>query len=130
MGLISSRDMSPTQWQQCCADDPSANVIDYELRTVDDRRIGVVSDVLFDDEAGVARYLVVDTSRAEFLVNQPRVLLPISLCCRDDAQRTVRSQAGVQEVQSAPGYERATAVTRAYEETVFTNFGERPYWPI
>jgi len=129
MGLISSKMMTPTQLQQCCAEDLAVQTIGYTLQTADGRRAGRIEDILYDDEDGVIRYLVVDTSTAEFIVNQPRVLLPATLCCPDHGRRTVRSRAGAEQVQAAPRYDPAVALTRAYEESVFTNFGEHPYWP-
>lgn len=130
MGLVSARFMMPAQLARCCAgQDVSPGVVGYTVHTIDDRRIGQVEDVLIDDEAMVIAFLVVEPSTAEFIVNQPRLLLPASLCCWDEEGKRVRSRATVDQVQSAPPYDAVTDISEAYERTVFTNFGERPYWP-
>ncbi len=129
MGLISSRFMTADQKQRCCYNDLSLDILNYALHTADGQRIGTVDDVLMDDESFTIRYLVVDTSTAAFTLNQQRVLLPADLCCRDPEQRIVRSRANAEQVQSAPFYDSALAVTKAYEDTVITHFGERPYAP-
>lgn len=129
MALISSRFMTADQLQRCCYNQISAEVIGYVLHTVDGQRIGTVEEFLVNDEDFVVRYLVVDTSTAEFLLNQPLVLVPADLCCWDGEKRTVRSRATAEQVQSAPAYDPAVAVTQAYEETFVTKFGERPSGP-
>ncbi len=130
MGLISTYAMTPTLLAQWSHEDLAPHTIGYGVETVDGKRMGTVEDVLYDDEAGVARYVVVNTTGAEFVVNYTRILLPATLCCPNEERHTVRSEAGVEQVQRAPAYDPASALGRSYEETVFTNFGERPYWPI
>ncbi len=130
MGLLSARDMTETQLRQCCGDQLASRVVGYTVFTQDGQRAGTVDDILIDDEANLVRFLVVDTSTAEFLVNQARVMLPIDLCCPDEEKKTVRSRTSAEQVQSAPPYRRDLAQARAYEETVFTHYGERPYWPL
>lgn len=129
MGLISSRFMTAEQQERCCLNQLSLEVIGYTLHTVDGRRIGTVDDILMDDESFVVRYLVADSSTADFVVNQPYVLLTADLCCWDPQSRTVHSQATVEQVQSAPAYERAVDLVQAYEETAILQFGERPSGP-
>ncbi|MDI7276457.1 MAG: PRC-barrel domain-containing protein, partial [Anaerolineae bacterium] len=103
--LISSRFMTEPQLRRCCVNDLTPEIIGYALYTTDDQRIGVVEDILVDDELFVIRYLVVDTSSAEFIVNHPEVLLvAANLCCWDTERRTVRAQATVADVQAAPFY--------------------------
>lgn len=129
MALLSLRFLTETQRERCCRDGLSTGVIGYALHTIDEQRIGVVDDILVDDESLVIRYLVVDTSSAAFTLNQPHLLLPADLCCWDTEQKTARSRASVAQAQSAPVYDRVVALTQAYEDTVITHFGERPYAP-
>lgn len=129
MGLISSRFMTADQRQRCCLNGISLEVIGYTLHTIDGQRIGTVNDVLVDDESFAVRYLVADTSSAEFIINQPYVLLTSELCCWDAESKTVRSQASVDQVQSAPAYDRAVDLVEAYEDTAIFRFGERPSGP-
>jgi hypothetical protein len=129
MGLISSRFMTADQRERCCYNDLSVEVIGYAIDTIDGQRIGTVDDILMDDESMTVRYLVVDTSTAAFILNQPHLLLPTNLCCWDRAERSVRSQAHAEQVQSAPAYDAAVSVTQAYEDTIITHYGERPYAP-
>ena len=129
MALISSRFMTADQLQRCCYNQVSAEVIGYTLHTTEGQRIGTVREFLINDEDLVVRYLVVDTRTAEFVLNQPLVLVPADLCCWDRERRTVRSRATVEQVQSAPAYDPAVAITQAYEEMVVTKFGERPSGP-
>lgn len=129
MGLISSRFMTPEQRQRCCLNNLTPEVIGYALQTVDGKRIGTVDDILMDDESFMLRYLVVNTSTAEFIVNQPFVLLTSDLCCWDAEHKVVRSEATVQQVQDAPAFDRAVDLVEAYEETAILSFGERPFAP-
>ncbi|HOG45221.1 MAG TPA: PRC-barrel domain-containing protein [Anaerolineae bacterium] len=129
MGLISARFMTAQQLQRCCLNDLSPEVIGYALFTGDNRRIGTVDDVLVDDETFTIRFLVVDTASAEFIVNQPYVLLTSDLCCWDAENKVVRSQATVQQVQDAPAFDRAIDLVEAYERTTLLRFGERPSAP-
>jgi hypothetical protein len=129
MGLISSHDLTADQLSRCCNNRLTPGIIGYTLLTIDGQRAGVVADVLVDDETMDLHYLVVDTQSAQFEMHYPHILLPTDLCCWDAEHKTVRSQAHQEQMQNASAYDRAIALTRAYEETVFTNFGERPYWP-
>lgn len=129
MGLISARFMTEDQLRRCCRDGLSPAVIGYGIDVADGRRIGTIDDILVDDETMTIRFLVVDTKTAAFTLNQAHILLPTGLCCWDEEQKSVRSLASAEQVQSAPAYDRAVALTQAYEATVFTNFGERPYAP-
>ncbi len=129
MGLISSRFMTAEQQERCCYNQVSLEVIGYTLHTVDGRRIGTVNDILMDDESFTVRYLVVDTSAADFVVNNPYVLITADLCCWDPESRIVRSQATVEQVQSAPAFDRAVDLVQAYEATAVLQFGERPFGP-
>lgn len=129
MGLISARFMTADQLQRCCTTGVTPEVIGYALQTVDDQRIGTVDDILMDDESLTIRYLVVNTATAEFIVNQPFVLLTSDLCCWDAERRVVRSQATVGQVQDAPAFERAVDLVQAYEQTAIFRFGERPSGP-
>ncbi len=129
MGLISSQFMTPEQLQRCCSNDLTAAVIGYALHTIDGKRIGTVEDILVDDESLALRYLVVNTATAEFAIGQPFVLLTSDLCCWDEGQKVVRSQATAEQVQAAPAFDRAIDLVEAYEETAILNFGERPFAP-
>ena len=126
--LLSMRDLTPTQREKY-RDTIPFDAVGYALLADDGRRIGVVDDILVDDESFVANFLVVDTATAEFILNQPRLLLPATLCCWDAGRRTVGTRATAQQVQSAPGYDRAVSMSRAYEETVIFHYGERPSAP-
>lgn len=129
MGLISSRFMTAEQKQRCCYNDLTLDILNYVLHTAEGLRIGKVDDILMDDESFTIRYLIVDTSTAAIMLNQPRLLLPASICCADAKGRTVRSRANAEQVRSAPAYDAAVELTQSYESTVFTNFGERPFAP-
>ncbi len=129
MGLISSRSMTPEQRSRCCLNDLSPEVIGYVLSTRDGRRIGTVDDILMDDESFTLRFLIVNTSTAEFMVNQPYVMLAAELCCWDAEHKSVRADVTVGQVQDAPAYERAVALVQAIEDTAIFRFGERPSGP-
>lgn len=127
--LLSSHFMTPEQIQACCAGDILFYVIGYSIYTIDNQRIGVVDDALIDDEDFAVRMLSVNTSTAEFILNQRRVLLPADLCCRDVDAKTVRSRARAEQVQSAPEYDPVLQLAQSYEDLVYLNYGERPYAP-
>ncbi len=126
--LLSSHDLTAAQREMYRGTIP-LDAIGYALLTRDGRRVGVVDDVLIDDEDFAANFLVVDTATAEFIANQAHVLLPATLCCWDVERKTVQSRTTAEQVQSAPAYDRAMALTRAYEDTVLFNYGERPSGP-
>ncbi len=127
--LLSARFMTPTQLEQCCTDHLSTKIVGYAVYTSEGRRIGTVDDLLIDDEMMVVRFLVVDTSTAEFILNQPHLLLAPNLCCWDDARKTVQAQATMGQVQSAPDFDRVAALGAAYEETAIFAYGEPPFGP-
>ncbi len=129
MGLISSRFMTAEQRERCCLGPLSLDVIGYTLYTIDGHRVGTVDDVLLDDESFAIRYLVIDTSSADFIINQPYVLLAAELCCWDEESKSVRSQSTMDQVQSAPAYERSVDLVEAYEDTAIFRYGERPSGP-
>lgn len=128
--LISSRFMTQGQLERCCADGLGPEVIGCALYTSDNLRVGVVKDLLVDDEDYVARFVVVDTTSAEFLINHPEVLLVgANICCLDREHRTVRTEVTAADVQSAPFYNHAADLAQAYEETYIFHYGERPSAP-
>ncbi len=129
MGLVSSRYMTQTQLEHCCRDGVSPGVIGYAIYTEDGQRIGKVNEVLIDDESMAVAWLIVDTSTAGFVINQRHVMLPTNLCCWDEERRAVRSLSSTAQVQSAPRYDAAVDLARAYEEAAIFNFGERPNGP-
>ncbi len=129
MGLVSSRYMTPTQLEHCCRGGVSPSVVGYAIYTSDGQRIGKVTEVLIDDESMAVAWLIVDTSTAEFVINQPHVMLSTNLCCWDEERRAVRSLSNATQVQSSPRYDPAVDLVRAYEETAIFSFGERPNGP-
>jgi hypothetical protein len=129
MGLISSRFMTEDQLARCCAGDLSPDVIGCTLHSADDRRIGLVDDILVDDESLTVRFLVVDTSTADLMLNYPRVMLAPALCCWDREARTARTQATAEQVRAAPFFDSVTALAQSYEDLYIFHYGERPFAP-
>lgn len=126
MGLINSRFLTREQLQRCCRNEISPAVVGYTLLTADGKRIGTVSGILVDDESIEIRYLIADTTTAEFPISQSRILLSPDLGPLERKRKTIHTRLTVDQVQSAPAYEPAVDLVTAYEETAYMDFGDRP----
>ena len=93
-----------------------------------DGDIGIVSDLLFDDESWSVRWLVVETG--SWLTGR-KVLLPSSQLMRliGDA-RTIPVDLTMAQVEASPDIDTEKPVTRQMESSVFGYYGLPTYWPI
>lgn len=97
----------------------------YAIRT-QDRPIGHVEDLVYDDRDWMVRYLIVDTR--DWL---PGKKVPVSV---DWVYRISWSGAEVgldlaaDEIESAPGWRQGTVMDRPYETELHAHYGRAPYW--
>ncbi len=98
----------------------------YAIRSGEDRCIGYVEDLIYDDHDWSLRYLVVDTR--DWL---PGKKVPVSV---EWATRISWSGAEVgldlaaDEIRSAPRWEAGTVIDRRYETELHAHYGRTPYW--
>lgn len=91
-----------------------------------DGRLGVISDLLFDDADWTIRWLVVDTGH---WLSGRKVLLPLSALGRPDrAQRQFSVKLTMQQVKDSPDVDTDRPVSRQIEARVHEYFGWDPYW--
>jgi hypothetical protein len=91
-----------------------------------DGPIGTVSDFLFDDQAWLVRWLVVDTGH---ILPGRKVLLPPSIlgnATHVDHRFSVRLTKA--EVEASPGLDTDAPVSRRMEADTYDYYGWSPYW--
>ncbi len=91
-----------------------------------DGRLGIVSDLLFEDVGWLIRWLVVDTGN--WLPGR-KVLLPLSALGQPDwALRHFPVKLTMQQVQESPDVDTDQPVSRQIETHVYDYYGWDPYW--
>jgi uncharacterized protein YrrD len=91
-----------------------------------DERIGKVQDFHFDDATWIIRYLEVHTGgiiRSREVLFSPRWVSGV-----DWAQAEVSVNLKKEQVENAPTFDPSLAITREYEEALFSYYGEGKYW--
>jgi sporulation protein YlmC with PRC-barrel domain len=103
----------------------SSEIIGYTIGA-NDGQLGRVTDVLFDDDTWLVRWLVIDTS--PWLPGR-KVLLPPSVLGHFSAigdQFSVRLT--MQQVKDSPGVDTDLPVSRQSEADTYDYYGWNPYW--
>ena len=91
-----------------------------------DGDIGTVSDLLFDDEGWLIRWLVVDTST---WLTERKVLLPTSTLGHANEQTEKFSvKLTRQQVKDSPDIDTERPVSRQTESDIYGYYGWSPYW--
>jgi hypothetical protein len=91
-----------------------------------DGEIGHVSDVLFEDDSWLVRWVVVDCGN---WMTDRKVLLPPSALGHLDLQRREFSVRLTREqVKDSPDVDTDRSVTRHMEGNVYNHYGWTPYW--
>jgi uncharacterized protein YrrD len=105
----------------------TVNKLDHCRIIASDGEIGSISDVYFDDEKWVVRYLVVDTGG---WLNDRRVLIsPYAVRFIDWDMRAVVVDLTRDQVRSSPGIDTDKPVSRQQEEEYHRYYGYPQYWP-
>lgn len=91
-----------------------------------DGNIGTVTDLLFDDDTWLVRWLVVDVGR--WLLGR-KVLLPsTALGHLDIAGEKFSVRLSRQQVKASPDIDTNLPVSRQMEACIYDYYGWRPYW--
>ncbi|MEQ1694236.1 MAG: PRC-barrel domain-containing protein [Hyphomicrobiaceae bacterium] len=91
-----------------------------------DGEVGIVSDVLFDDQSWMVRWLVVDTG--SWLPGRV-VLLPLSVLGQPDrVNRLFPVNLTKRQVEDSPDEGAHLPVSRKMEAALFGHYGWEPYW--
>lgn len=91
-----------------------------------DGDIGTVSDLLFDDQSWLIRWLVVETG--DWLTRR-RVLLPTSTLGHANEQRREFSvKLTMRQVENSPDIDTERPVSRQMENNIYGYYGWSPYW--
>lgn len=109
---------------------------DHHLRSIDEvcgyrvwtkaEKVGKVQDFHFDDATWIIRYLEVHTggiTRSKEVLFSPRWVTQV-----DWAQAEVTIGLDKDKVENAPVYDPSRAITREYEESLFSYYGAGKYW--
>jgi hypothetical protein len=101
------------------------HLVGYDLRAKDGR-IGKVADVLFDDAAWFARYLVADTGG--WLDSRKVLIAPESLGEADFETNALPVSLTKSEVESSPSLATDAPVSRQQERALRRHFGWFSWW--
>jgi hypothetical protein len=91
-----------------------------------DGPIGKVTDLYFDDEAWVIRYVVVDTS--SWLGGRKVLISPYSMKQPDWTGETLPVSVTKDQVRNSPGIDSHKPISRQYEESYLKYYGYPLYW--
>lgn len=91
-----------------------------------DGDVGSVEDLYFDDRNWNVRYLVVKTGG--WLLGRFVLIAPISVREIDDAKGALHVNLTREQIEQSPPIDRATPVSRAYEQAYYRHFRLAPYW--
>lgn len=91
-----------------------------------DGQIGHVEDFLIEEESWRVRYLVVDTRAV--LPGKKVLLAPLWIDRITWSERAVHVDLPVDQIRSAPVFEKRTPLTRDYELSVFQHYSRPKYW--
>jgi len=98
---------------------------DYHIHATDGN-VGRIKDFLFDGEAWVIRYAVVDTS--EWLPGRNVLLIPDVLGVPSMEGQVLPVDLTRSQVRDSPDIEADKPVSRQHEVDLFEYFGWSPYW--
>ncbi|MCB0416794.1 MAG: PRC-barrel domain-containing protein [Bdellovibrionaceae bacterium] len=99
---------------------------DYHIRTSDNKILGKLQDIYFDDIHWMARYFVVDTHK--WLPGKKVLLSPLALSGIDRADRVIDFALNAEHVQAAPNADMAKPVSRQLEDALHRYYGWPQYW--
>jgi hypothetical protein len=91
-----------------------------------DGNIGTVSDILFNDDDWLVRWLVIDTGN--WLSGVKVLVPPFVLGEPDPAKRECPVRLTTAQVKDSPGIDTDRSVSRQMESDVYDYYGWRPYW--
>lgn len=91
-----------------------------------DGPIGRVSDVYFDDDAWVVRYLVVDTG--SWLASRLVLISPMAIGHPDRAGRLLPLRITREQVRNSPDIDTSRTVSRQHEVAYLGYYGYPSYW--
>jgi len=91
-----------------------------------DGLLGVVNDVLFDDQTWALRWLVLDTG--DVLPGRKVLLPPSALGHVDDEAHTLKVRLSKQEIKDSPDIDTDAPVSRRMESSLYAFYGWNPYW--
>ena len=103
-----------------------ASAINGYAIAASDGRLGVVSDILFDDASWMVRWLVVDTGK---WLSGRKVLLPLAkLGHLDPNGREFAVGLTMRQVMDSPDIDTDRPVSRQIETDIYDYYGWQPYW--
>jgi sporulation protein YlmC with PRC-barrel domain len=88
--------------------------------------VGEVTDVLFDDESWVIRYLVVDTGN--WLAGRAVLISPIAIAQLIPGKNALQVPMTMEQVRNSPDVDTHRPVSRQYEVRYFGYYGYYPYY--
>ncbi len=91
-----------------------------------DGDIGHVKDLLFDDEAWVIRYFVVDTGN--WLSNRQVLISPISMDKSSLEKNTLSVSLTKEQVKNSPDIDTQRPISRQHEKSYLGYYGYPNYW--
>jgi sporulation protein YlmC with PRC-barrel domain len=97
----------------------------HDIKAIDGT-IGSVSDVFFDDESWIIRWLIVDTGN--WLSGRKVLLPPAALGHADLEANTFAVRLTKAQVEASPEFDSHRPVSRQFEVSAYDYYGWSPYW--
>lgn len=91
-----------------------------------DGEIGRVSDLYFDNQQWVARYLIIDTG--EWLAGRQLLLPPMAIQSIDWDNKSIFLNLSKDQIEASPAIAFGEQITQQWERDLFANLGWSGYW--
>ncbi len=91
-----------------------------------DGTVGVVDDLLLDDDGWAIRYAVVDTGR--WFPGRKAILPTLWLKHSREEMESLQVDLRVEDVKAGPSFDRGQSMTPDTEREIFRHYDRKPYW--
>lgn len=99
-------------------------MIGYKVRTRNREEIGIISDLFFDDDLWIARYIIVTTN--DRFVFKNILIIPMNISSVNTHEITVALT--LDEIKHSPEVDLDKTVTRQYEKELHDHYSLPYYW--
>ncbi|MBL7697478.1 MAG: PRC-barrel domain-containing protein [Chitinophagaceae bacterium] len=101
--------------------DGEPDIIGWSIRDTNDRKIGVVNDLLFEPEQQKVRYIVANLRDNDFGIDRRKVLIPIGIALlHENNDDVILNSTSAWQIRALPTYDRN--MTDQDERDIFTIF--------
>jgi hypothetical protein len=105
-------------------EDGQPNIIGWDIRDADNRKFGVVDDLLFDPELHKVRYIIANLKNNDFDLERRKVLIPIGIAELAESDDNVIIPVSVWQIRALPAY--SNRLTDDDEQDIYVIFSNAP----